>query len=78
MRAGSARVVPKPRENENIQEYSDEEAELNFDTEKNMDTSTLNQLTMYIDYKNNSFYCTKISEGILFGKINEILNSKNM
>jgi len=44
----------KKIENETIQEDSDEEAELNFDTEKNIDTSTLNQLTMYIDYKNNS------------------------
>ena len=47
-------VFMKTSENENNQEQSDEETELNFDTDKNIDTSTLNQLTMYIDYKNNS------------------------
>jgi DNA-directed RNA polymerase subunit L len=47
-------VFMKTSENENNQEQSDEETELNFDTDKNIDTSTLNQLTMYINYKNNS------------------------
>lgn len=47
-------ILMKASENDNNQEQSDEETELNFDTDKNIDTSTLNQLTMYINYKNNS------------------------
>jgi DNA-directed RNA polymerase subunit L len=47
-------VFFKSSENENNKEESDEETEFDFDTNKNIDTSTLKQLTMYIDYKNNS------------------------
>jgi DNA-directed RNA polymerase subunit L len=47
-------VFMKTSENEINQEQSDEETEFDFDTNKNIDTSTLNQLTMYINYKNNS------------------------